>query len=58
MVLKGNAISCDAYACRTQDDFEGELPGKDIRLRYHVLGWSLRGSGDYERHFCPAHDPL
>lgn len=55
MVLDGNAISCDAYACRTTDDFDGELSDADTKVRYHMLGWQFVGAGHDEKHYCPTH---
>ena len=45
MALDGSAISCDAYACGTKDDFDGELSDEDARVRYNILGWQIVGVG-------------
>ena len=55
MVLDGNTISCDAFACGTKDDFDGVLSDEDTRVRYHILGWQFVGAGDSEKHYCPTH---
>jgi len=53
--LDGNAVNCDAYACRATDDVEGVLPEESVRIRYAVLGWTYEGTGADERQFCPRH---
>ena len=35
MTLEGNTIKCDAYGCRTEDSFEGELSPEDALTRFH-----------------------
>ena len=55
MTLDGNAISCDAYGCGTQDTFDGALSAEDIRLRYHILGWQIGEKDGREAHFCSDH---
>ena len=55
MVLDGNAIACDAIGCEKKNDFDGELPDDDTRVRYHVLGRQIVETGTDEKHHRPAH---
>jgi len=55
VTIEGNSISCDGFACRTRDTFDGELRPEDVELRYTILGWQFGDIRGHEMHFCPDH---
>jgi hypothetical protein len=55
MTIVGNDISCDCLGCRENATFDGQLSARDIRTRYHILGWQISEANGREDHKCPRH---
>jgi len=57
MTVDGNAIRCDAYACRAVTFLEGApaVSPEYVRARFALRGWTEAGP-DRDLDYCPIHE--